>query len=75
MFQKKGALEQHNNKLDMDHRKSDVLRNNQFQYKTKPRDYRLSMQSESIGQHKQLPVSLSQKTQCRHKINTRGSTR
>ena len=43
-----------------------LSRNNQFQHKTKPRDYRLSMQSESIGQCKQLPVSLSQKAQNRY---------
>ena len=38
----------------------------QCKHKTKPRQYRLSMQSKSKGQNKQLPVSLSQKTQHRH---------
>ena len=46
-----------------------------FVCKTKPREYRLGMQSESTGQYKQLPVSLSQKTQYRYKINAKGSTR
>ena len=45
--------------------KLNLSRNNQFQHKTKPRDYRLSMQSKPIGQHKQLPVSLSQNAQNR----------
>ena len=38
----------------------------QFVHKTNPSKCMLSMQSKSKNQNKQLPVSLYQKTQCRH---------